>query len=62
MQALADGQAKLVIAPKAGQTIINTVAGALEDAQVHVSSVRPEASALEDLFRQLTSGTEREVA
>jgi len=62
VQALADGQAKLIAAPKGGQTIISTVAGALEDAGVQVVSVRPEVSALEDLFRQLTAGTEREAA
>lgn len=50
----ADGQAKLIVAPKDGAMILNTVAGALADAGVDVISVRPEASALEDLFRHLT--------
>ena len=50
----ADGQAKLIIAPKDGAMILNTVAGALADAGVDVISVRPEASALDDLFRHLT--------
>ena len=60
--ALANGLAKLIAAPKGGRMILNTVAGALEDANVQAVSVRPEASALEDLFRQLTNGTEREAA
>lgn len=62
VQAMADGQAKLIAAPKDGHMILNTVAGALADANVDVVSVRPEASALEDLFRQLTRGTEQEAA
>ncbi|MEQ9122746.1 MAG: ATP-binding cassette domain-containing protein, partial [Alphaproteobacteria bacterium] len=61
-QSLADGQAKLIVAPKEGRMILNTVAGGLEDANVHVVSVRPEASALEDLFRQLTRRDAREAA
>ena len=62
VQALADGQAKLIAAPKDGRMILNTVAGALTDANVEAISVRPEASALEDLFRELTRGTEKEAA
>jgi ABC-2 type transport system ATP-binding protein len=50
----ADGHAKLIVAPKDGAMILNTVAGALADANVDVVSVRPEASALENLFRHLT--------
>ena len=61
-QALADGQAKLTAAPKDGQMILNTVVGALADANVDVISVRPEATALEDLFRQLTTKGGREEA
>ncbi len=62
VQALADGLAKLIVAPKNKQTILNTVAGALADANVEAISIRPEAAALEDLFRQLTRGTEQEAA
>jgi hypothetical protein len=42
--------------------ILNTVAGALADAGVEAISIRPEAAALEDLFRQLTRGTTQEAA
>lgn len=61
-QALGDGQVKLTAAPKDGQMILNTVVGALADANVDVISVRPEAAALEDLFRQLTREGGREAA
>jgi ABC-2 type transport system ATP-binding protein len=61
-QALADGMAKLIAAPKGGAMILNTVAGALAHAGVEAISIRPEAAALEDLFRQLTLGTTQEAA
>lgn len=61
-QALPDGQAKLIVAPKGGQMILNTVVGALADSNVDVVSARPEAAALEDLFRQLTRNRGQEAA
>lgn len=61
-QALPDGQAKLIVAPKDGQMILNTVVGALADSNVDVVSARPEAAALEDLFRQLTRKRGQEAA
>ncbi len=62
VQALADGQAKLIVAPVGGQTILNAVAATLEAAGIPALSVRPEAAALEDLFRQLTLRAGREAA
>lgn len=62
VQALPDGLAKLIVAPKSGQMILNTVVGALVDANVDVVSARPEAAALEDLFRQLTRDRGQEAA
>jgi len=59
-QALGDGQAKLIAAPKEGAMILNSVAGALADAGVDAASIRPEASALEDYFRELTRGGQGE--
>ena len=62
VQALPNGQAKLIAAPKNGQMILNTVVGALADSNVDVVSARPESAALEDLFRQLTRNRGQEAA
>jgi ABC-2 type transport system ATP-binding protein len=62
-QTLADGLSKLIVVPVRGELILNTVTNCLSEEKLDIVSIRPEATALEDLFRQLTvSSHKREAA
>ena len=62
-QTLADGLSKLIVVPVRGELILNTVTNCLSEESLDIVSIRPEATALEDLFRQLTvSSHKREAA
>ncbi len=62
-QTLADGLSKLIVVPVRGELILNTVTNCLSEENLDIVSIRPEATALEDLFRQLTvSSHKREAA
>ena len=62
-QTLADGLVKLIVVPVRGKLILSTVTNCLSEDKLDIVSIRPEATALEDLFRQLTvSSDKREAA
>lgn len=62
-QTLADGLVKLIVVPVRGKLILSTVTSCLSEEKLDIVSIRPEATALEDLFRQLTvSSDKREAA
>ena len=62
-QTLADGLIKLIVVPVRGKLILSTVTNCLSEDKLDIVSIRPEATALEDLFRQLTvSSDKREAA
>jgi ABC-2 type transport system ATP-binding protein len=62
VQSLAGGLAKLTVVPAASRLILNPVINALGEAKLEAISIRPEASALEDLFRQLTVSPDKQEA
>ncbi len=62
-QTLADDLSKMIVVPVRGELILNTVTNCLSEENLDIVSIRPEATALEDLFRQLTvSSHKREAA
>lgn len=62
-QTLADGLVKLIVVPVRGKLILSAVTNCLSEEKLDIVSIRPEATALEDLFRQLTvSSDKREAA
>jgi ABC-2 type transport system ATP-binding protein len=62
-QTLADGLVKLIVVPVRGKLILSIVTSCLSEEKLDIVSIRPEATALEDLFRQLTvSSDKREAA
>lgn len=62
-QTLADGLVKLIVVPVRGKLILSIVTNCLSEEKLDIVSIRPEATALEDLFRQLTvSSDKREAA
>jgi len=62
-QTLADGLIKLIVVPVRGKLILSIVTSCLSEEKLDIVSIRPEATALEDLFRQLTvSSDKREAA
>ena len=62
-QTLADGLIKLIVVPVSGKLILSAVTNCLSEEKLDIVSIRPEATALEDLFRQLTvSSDKREAA
>ena len=62
-QTLADGLIKLIVVPVRGKLILSAVTNCLSEEKLDIVSIRPEATALEDLFRQLTiSSDKREAA
>jgi ABC-2 type transport system ATP-binding protein len=62
VQSLAGGLAKLTVVPAASRLILNPVISTLGEAKLEAISIRPEASALEDLFRQLTVSPDKQEA
>jgi ABC-2 type transport system ATP-binding protein len=62
VQSLAGSLAKLTVVPAAGRLILNPVINTLGEAKLEAISIRPEASALEDLFRQLTVSPDKQEA
>jgi ABC-2 type transport system ATP-binding protein len=62
VQSLAGGLAKLTVVPAASRLILNPVINTLGESKLEAISIRPEASALEDLFRQLTVSPDKQEA
>jgi len=61
-QTLADGLIKLIVVPVRGKLILSIVTNCLSEEKLDIVSIRPEATALEDLFRQLTVGSDKREA